>query len=863
MRTLQQTWRRAARTLARPRARALALSCAALFALVAAADGGCNKAAPDASNAAGGGSTSGPGPKAAHVHVSVTVDVPGGGSADVFFGGKKIGGKSSATIDADVPPSADRYVLAGVPGAKTVWMTVLSNDRGTIQSAGLVGAQLTINARTTAAAYVQLLPDFLAEMGETNAIVSKAVWASPKLDAAAAQLKANPDPTAPAFISAVHDVAVDVRATLNAQAAAIFASAAPPAGPMTAFDLHYEPKKYSAWGETENPDAFTTSWNTAPDLKTIALSYGRGGLVPDVQKYVSLYALDGFVLFGEIDESTVPAMGTIDLGVDRHYTIKPGSRHVNALEAATPLDWIDVFHVAADGLQAAMGLSAPEATAPTIDLTRPGAYSVRFLSGALGVPNWSQQRDFIAKDADLQALWSGAFLRNCAKIGFKLASMAGAELIGGKGLATDFANKALEKLTVQSFSEPSLFTIDRLGEITAAFRDAAIETLTEKPIEAVAKAWYQIAFDVTENVAKGVIDAPGKLSDGLNAFAVGTQLPGFAPMVAQVIVVGPRPVALALAQDPWDITIDDSRVYWLNDGYGNNGTVLSVPIFGGTPTVLVSGLKYANSIAVDATSLYWATETSCSPAGGNGVIWKAPKAGGLPTVLASGQRCPHAVMIHKNDLFWINDYSSGGGPEVYKLPVMGGNPAVLTSSSDPQALHSYKLLASDSMSVYWIDSFTSDNQNYHYDVTKVEISGGVATTLAAQAPVNADGDFGLAVDETTVYWGAWFGMNAGGINRISKLGGAATTVISGGFWPTSLALDGTSIYWTGVGNGDSDRIMKVAKGGGSATALVFGQDDPGRILVDNANIYWFNWGMRNGDDSIVPHTGGVMKLAKP
>jgi hypothetical protein len=38
---------------------------------------------------------------------------------------------------------------------------------------------------------------------------------------------------------------------------------------------------------------------------------------------------------------------------------------------------------------------------------------------------------------------------------------------------------------------------------------------------------------------------------------------------------------------------------------GHDGSVMKVPIGGGTPTVLASGQTGAASIAVDATSVYW------------------------------------------------------------------------------------------------------------------------------------------------------------------------------------------------------------------------------------------------------------------
>jgi len=65
------------------------------------------------------------------------------------------------------------------------------------------------------------------------------------------------------------------------------------------------------------------------------------------------------------------------------------------------------------------------------------------------------------------------------------------------------------------------------------------------------------------------------------------------------------------------IAVDATRVYWTNV---NGGTVMTVPIVGGTPTHLASGQANPLGIAVDATRVYWTTDE-------DGTVMKVPTAG--------------------------------------------------------------------------------------------------------------------------------------------------------------------------------------------------------------------------------------------
>jgi hypothetical protein len=170
------------------------------------------------------------------------------------------------------------------------------------------------------------------------------------------------------------------------------------------------------------------------------------------------------------------------------------------------------------------------------------------------------------------------------------------------------------------------------------------------------------------------------------------------------------------------LTVDATSLYW-----SDSSSINKVALAGGVP-LLVASANLAFGVAVDSASLFWAN-------GGDGTVMRMPLAGGTAVAIATGGRSPDGIVVDTTNAYWT-DYLAG---DVMKVG-LGERPIVVASGqSHPQSL------AIDETSIYWLN--VGDGT-----VMKAAIAGGAACVLASGQHDFLSLAAYIAVDATSVYW---------------------------------------------------------------------------------------------------------------
>ena len=273
----------------------------------------------------------------------------------------------------------------------------------------------------------------------------------------------------------------------------------------------------------------------------------------------------------------------------------------------------------------------------------------------------------------------------------------------------------------------------------------------------------------------------------------------------------PQPTPVSLAVDTSNVYVWSVGTFKLNSSINNqDGTVVQIPLAGGSPISLGTGLEvfydsgYLNAVTVDSTYVYWVAGAN----GSDGAIMRAPIGGGSSKAIFTGQYLPQALTTDGMNVYWANwgTFDSMGRSNndgtVWQGSVNGTSPLMLASS-----LSGPSTIVVDSKNVYWVNLGPLGNDNFPAlnsgTLMKVPIGGGTVTTVASTQSV----PFSLVIGNGNVYWSN-YGLSAPGlIMSASTTTSAITPLVSGLDDPSALAIWGNTLYWTNANSSPNNGFI--------------------------------------------------------
>jgi hypothetical protein len=314
----------------------------------------------------------------------------------------------------------------------------------------------------------------------------------------------------------------------------------------------------------------------------------------------------------------------------------------------------------------------------------------------------------------------------------------------------------------------------------------------------------------------------------------GAGLPNFGPT---------RSLALGQAH-PTRLVLDSQSVYWINQGPDNgDGTVMKIAKTGGAATTLATASgEHATALALDGISLYWAHSDGTS-----GTIAVMSASGGVSQTLVTDASWPGDLAIGSDTIYWSR---IGLGSGISSAPKTGGSP---TSILDGASLVTFLRL--DGTTLYFVDTGAGPQNG---QIGALVLGQHTPTTLAdaLARPHHLGGD------ADTLYFAT---EGDGHVRSVPKATTGGDTLAYGQQGPYGVALDETSLYWTNRAadpttdacTGTDGSLMAMSLTKRIPVVLAEGLRCPMAIAVDDSGVYWVEYGA----DSPVG-TGAVKALPK-
>jgi hypothetical protein len=276
----------------------------------------------------------------------------------------------------------------------------------------------------------------------------------------------------------------------------------------------------------------------------------------------------------------------------------------------------------------------------------------------------------------------------------------------------------------------------------AAEHDVIAQPKSEGGARTLAKL-EQPAYDMT--VAAGALWLTTRVTSSPRAADAGRAAAAAdSGAVARLPLSGGKPAVLATGlSSPRTIACDGESVFVVDADDSEAGllpksSILRIPVAGGAHTVMARSDGEIDAIAMDGPLIYWTDRL-------DGSILSVAKTGGSPRVLASERGLPEKLRAYGGALYWIERRSES----LWTMPVSGGTPRQIT-----QDLAGFAHVVVDGRGVWWTNEAAIDG------AFRVLVAPGPTGQEREASEVVREID-ALATDGHDLYW-----YREGAISRV-------------------------------------------------------------------------------------------------
>lgn len=288
-------------------------------------------------------------------------------------------------------------------------------------------------------------------------------------------------------------------------------------------------------------------------------------------------------------------------------------------------------------------------------------------------------------------------------------------------------------------------------------------------------------------------------------------------------------VRMASTDRAWNVALsvdgESKYLFWVrHTATSATAEVVKAPVAGGEPVAIASAYGSNNSVAVDATHVYWSNGPSGTVTGAVTDIVKADLDGSNATTLVVGQPSINQLAVGGDGLYFTTMAGT-----VMKVGFDGGPPTMLAAG--PAAAE----IVVDAENAYW--------STLAGEIRKIGVAGGTDPVVLVPSQAAPDS---IALDATHIYW---VNRSDRAVTRVSIDGsglpeplfapGTIKTCAGANVWARTVAVNATDVYWTDLaGNlfasvpGQPMRTRSVATVGAS---VLIGTAD---IVLDSTTVYW-------------------------